>query len=152
MKLQMKAIFRLSLLCSQTPENYIALLLKLLHNYFHAFQKYHIVSIVDRNAVKVHGLQNAMKFYDLFHHDLVDVIYYQAVAEEIFPQSNHHQKLHWTQTDPPSELLQQFKIISDMPNNQNCYGGDVNRKQNFQKSKRNAVSLQGIAPKHENKL
>ena len=25
-----------------------------------------------------------MKFYDSLHHDLVDVIYYQAVAEEIF--------------------------------------------------------------------
>ena len=36
--------------------------------------------ISDRNTIKAHGLQNNMKFYDSFNSDLVDIVYYQAVA------------------------------------------------------------------------
>ena len=32
---------------------------------------------------KAHGLQNNMKYYDSFSPDLVDIVYYQAIAEGI---------------------------------------------------------------------
>jgi len=39
--------------------------------------------ISDRNTIKVHGLQTSMKFYDNFHPNLIDVVYCQAIADEI---------------------------------------------------------------------
>ena len=39
--------------------------------------------IADRNTIKAHGLQQNMRFYDSFGPDLVEIVYYQAVAEGI---------------------------------------------------------------------
>ena len=38
----------------------------------------------NRNTVKAHGLQSSIKFFDSFHPDLTEVVYYQAVADGIF--------------------------------------------------------------------
>ena len=39
--------------------------------------------ISDRNTIKAHGLQENMTYYDSFSSDLVDIVYYQAIAEGI---------------------------------------------------------------------
>ena len=40
-------------------------------------------SISDRNTIKAHGLQRNMRFYDSFSPDLVDIVYFQAIADGI---------------------------------------------------------------------
>ena len=47
--------------------------------------------IADRATTKAHGLQDSMTYFDSFHSEVVDYIYYTAVAEGVFdPDSSIH--------------------------------------------------------------
>ena len=54
------------------------------------------VLISDRNTVKAHGLQRNIntKFFDSFSNDLVDIVYYQAMAGEGILEFDEKAELH----------------------------------------------------------
>ena len=74
--------------------------------------------IADRNTIKAHGLQQNMRFYDSFGPDLVDIVYYQAVAEGIcmYEEQEIHDMFNENE-DKIMQMLRKTYINDDKTSN-----------------------------------